>query len=488
MIKQGLDDYLIVNGRNAFANLMDNVKFDETLIGLQQELTGNLAKRVPFPIDIFPMDISNLLKELHLRHDAPLEYIGSLFIAFASVLMLGRYIIIVDKKKNWEDDPIMWLAVVGDPSQKKTPILNIFKKIIDDYDRALNQKYEEDIKKYKLKMQEYKKALKKFETSKSEEIPIEPEEPLKQRLTTQNITVEALLKAIAKNEKGIKRAISIVVDELATLLKGMGQYKNGGNDAEMFLQFWKRTLSNIIRTGNDLDYTVTAFHTIIGTIQPKTLDKTLFANGIDTENGMIERWLFATSHYKETGKEYDGDNEYDISPIRDIYDKLYQTNQEEIRKYYFSPVAQAEFNKFTHTITQRKNSDKISDLMKNYLQKQTDYVARFSLILHCINDPKPHEIQTQTVKNAVKLSYYFIACFEDITLQRFNSIPLSEKALNYIRSKGLKTISPTKLYKSNTSAYKSTTIADIMLEHLANRGYGRFVKHSNGSVTFKIYS
>lgn len=487
MKKLGLDDYLLICTKGDFKTLLGSAT-GLRLNDIQRILTGNLAQTVPFPIDIFSHNLKDLLIELHERHDAPLEYIGTLFIAFASVLMLGKYRILVDAKKNWYDDPIIWLAVVGNPSQKKTPTMNIFKKITDKYENELNAKYEEKYEAYKKELREHKQKLKQYELNKISNLPNEPVEPQKQRLTTQNATVEALLKAISKNGTSINRAVSIVVDELTTLLKGMGQYKNGnGNDLEYYLQAWKRQLTNIIRQGGSLDYTVAVYHTIIGTIQPKVLDLTLFDSGIETTNGMIERWLFATSKYEETGKEYSGNKPYDLSLIEKIFERLYSYSEDE-RLYKFSPEAQNVFNSFCMSIVNCKKSDKISDLMKNYMQKQTDYVARFSLILHCIENPDNLTINAKTVQNAVLLSKYFLNCFTDIALQRLNSIPLSEHALSYVLARGLKRISPTKLYKSNTSRYKNKEQTSIALEHLANRGYGRLQKTQNNGISFIVYA
>lgn len=76
------------------------------------------------------------------RQDAPIEYLTNSFIAGASALMDGKYAILVDKSKNWVDHPILWTAIVGNTSQKKSPCLDLFKRIIDSYEADLNTKYE----------------------------------------------------------------------------------------------------------------------------------------------------------------------------------------------------------------------------------------------------------------------------------------------------------------------------------------------------------
>lgn len=49
-------------------------------------------------------------------------------------------------------------------------------------------------------------------------------------------------------------------------------------------------------------------------------------------------------------------------------------------------------------------------------------------------------------------------------------------------------ISPSKLFKKNTTRYKSKENAQIALENLANQGYGRMIKTNNGGYNFKFYN
>lgn len=364
----------------------------------------------------------------------------------------------------------------------------MFKGFIDEFDSKLTEKYEHDLKTYKNSLQEYNYALKnlKKRSVKSHfEIPIEPEKPYKQRLTTQNFTVEALAKMVWQNSKGENRGVAILVDELVTFLKMIGQYKkNSDSDEGYFLQAWKKQLYNVIRQSGELDYTIKVSHNIMGGIQPKVLNRVLFKNTYESSNGMIERWLFVCSDYISTGKAYYSATKFDSSLIKNIYDKLYNMP---LTVYHFSPQSQKVFDDFIENIAIRKTDGSISDLIKNYLQKQTDYVARFALILHCISNIKKSEIEVETVKNAIELSKYFIDCFNKILEECSNINTLEEYTLNLIKTKGIKEISPSKLYKKNISRYKNSDTAKIILECIASKGYGRMIKTNNGGYIFKFY-
>lgn len=482
---KGLDDYLIAEGKENFQKFMDEAK-EYSLKDIQDILSGN-NKKLSFPINVFRDDVRDLIIDLQKRLDAPLEYIATIFITGASVLMDGKFLIVVDKNKGWIDYPIVWSAIIGVPSQKKTPCFEVFKRIINEFQEQLNQKYNDETEKYCKTRIDYKMALKQYEkqtpTDETVPMPENPKEPCKEILTAQSITVEALTKAISRNNG---RSLAIWVDELSSLLKGMGQYKSkGGNDLEYFLQAWKKQSYTVLRSNQENSYTILASHNIIGGIQPKELSKTLFNNKFESSNGMIERWLYACSDYEETGEEYQSDRPYSVSLIKTIYERLFCTENE--IQCYFSPDAQATFNAFCKFIVGTKKTN-ITDLMKSYIQKQTDYVARFSLILHCINDASSNEISCQTVKDAIALSKYFVGCFEKISQQNYDYNPLEAQTLDYLRIKKLKSISPSKLYKSNTSRYRTSESAKIILEILATKGHGRLQRTKNGGINFIYYT
>ena len=127
--------------------------------------------------------------------------------------------------------------------------------------------------------------------------------------------------------------------------------------------------------------------------------------------------------------------------------------------------------------------------MKSYIQKQTDYVARLSLILHVMFENNLDEISVKSVQRAIALSKYFVDCFAKTARQSMNSQSneLAISALEYLKTNKKREISPSKLYKTNTSKYKKTEIAKIVLELLAGYGFGRLEKTLNRGYKFKLY-
>lgn len=141
---------------------------------------------------------------------------------------------------------------------------------------------------------------------------------------------------------------------------------------------------------------------------------------------------------------------------------------------------------FVKKIVLLKKSGKYDDITKSYLEKQTRYAARFALILHGIWNLKVRLLTSFDVTNAIKLCRYFISCFTVITQNKLDYDEAEEYALNFIKRKKLKSISPTYLHKNNKTIFKNTNPAKLALEGLAIKGYGRIQKAKNGE-TFIYY-
>ena len=135
---KGLDDYLIAYGNDAFQKLLDEAK-EVTLKDIQNELAGK-KPLIEFPIDVFPDEIAELIDNLHEKYDAAKEYIASVFLSVVSILICGHCYIIAKPSSNWIEHSILWMILVGNPSQKKSPCLKIGKDILDEFNKNKNRR------------------------------------------------------------------------------------------------------------------------------------------------------------------------------------------------------------------------------------------------------------------------------------------------------------------------------------------------------------
>ena len=355
---------------------------------------------------MFPPVLSELFVNLATKMDAPIEYIAMSSLVCASIIMDGYYQLDVLGDTSWFEYPILWVVIIGTASQKKTPCLNISNSLINIYNVELYEEYKYEMKKYNQAMVDYKILLAQYKKDKkgnaATEAPILPEKPSSKMLTIQSTTKETLVTAMAENGQ---RGIGIINDELAGFFYSLGRYKTGkGDDEEYFLQAWKKQAYRYKRKTTGEDYLLYPSHNILGTIQPKVLNNILFKGNFETTNGMIERWLYICTDYEEKGNSEEFENTFTLEPLKDIYDRLYANKT--LKTYKFSPEAKKAFIKFKNQVVEWKKSNAITELTKTYLQKQTDYVARISLILHAIQG-NDGDIELKTLENAIKLSNYF---------------------------------------------------------------------------------
>ncbi len=485
---KGLDDYLIAKGNESFQKLIDNANVF-TLKDIRNALSDR-KNLIDFPLDVFPDNIAELINDMHKKYDAAKEYIASVFLSVVSILICGHFSINAKPDSNWIEYPILWVALIGNPSQKKTPCLKIGKDILDEFDRVLQSYYETEMLEYKNQLDRYKKNKKDKKTDRQIKEPIMPH---RARFSTQNVTIESLFDIIKANES-YRIGVSIYIDELAFLFNGFNQYKKSGNDKQYFLQSWSKSRQNIVRKGSKIDYTVDVGHNIIGGIQPKVLNKTLLREGIESTDGMVERWLYSCSDYFEQGfsdnekrENYSFNEENTFEKLcSDIFKYIIIHNKENQIEFSFSSDAQKLFIKFCNYIMETKKSNKLSDIVKSYLQKQTNYVARLALVLQIFYNFKCTKISVDTLIKAIKISKYFINCFKYVINEKIETNPIEDSVISYLTTKDLKSISPTQLYKSNENRYKTLEKARNILEHLAQKGYGRLVKAKNG-VKFIFY-
>ena len=471
--KLGLDDFLIKYGIDEYKKLEQQAETVD-LKTIQEALSGVPDIKNEFPIEIFNSDMQDFIKDASKRIDGSIDYIASGILGGAATLMSGTHKICVNALSEWVEPPNLWISCIGSPSSKKSPCLNISKNEVDVFDNKFSAEYEQQMKEYKSKLAIY---LNQKKSERGEP----PEPPQRQRLTMQNGTTEAIQQAVYYNEHGCKRGITIWNDELASHFKGLGQYKNNnGNDEEYFLQSWNCQRYSVMRKSNNTDFVIYPSHSIIGTMQPRVLYNTLLKQGLTSTNGQLERWLFVTTDYVETGLQYEGNKPFDKTTLQVAYKHLFDRKEEKL--YSFTVEAQKAFNKYCFDITQRKKDRNMPEILKSYIQKQTNYVARFSLILHCLDNPEITQINELTLNKAIKLSEYFIKSFEKIAISRAANNDIVHRALSMLQIRKIHQISPTKLHKMNTSLFKDKEKALIVLEHLQDLAYGRIVKSGSGST------
>lgn len=468
--KYGLDDYLKEYGITSFNAL------NKEQITLENARTlFNKDDKLIFPVEIFSGNTKEFVIKSNKVLDAPEAFIACSLISGAAILINAKCNIII--KKDWLEPCILWLMLVSEPGvQIKSPCLKLIKQIIDRIDEQLRLEYESSKRNYEIELRKYQQELLNWEKNGQKgEPPLQPTKATRNLLYTSDTTKESLIKLQSNSKNGI----SIINDEISSLLRGLNQYKGGGNDEQYFLASWSKDRHTTTRKGDEEPTTIIPCHNILGTTQPAEVQSILFKD-YKPSNGLIERWLYVLSDHVQTGKL----NRDDIPPeltqhIEQLFKKLFAL---EGKDFTIVEEGQIIFDKYYEELTNQCKKPNNPELLKSYLLKQRSYVARFALVLHCLEDLDSSVISNNVIENAIKLSRYFVECFKRITKITLELKNNSKEVyvLEYMRNKDMKEISPSKLHMANTSRIKSTKEAKTILESLNSQGYGYIVDASNG--------
>ncbi len=200
----------------------------------------------------------------------------------------------------WKEKPILWGAVVGDPSSGKGPALDIalhkFYKIasaLRQKDEAAWEQYDKDCKVHEKRMQKWYAEQASVKTDLQE--PQAPTKPPRERLWTDDVTKEVVAKLLTENPRG---KIAIVKDELASWFGGFDAYGTGKSDKDRpdWLSFYESKERYVDRAMEGRSYHVPSWGGIIlGGIQPEVLARVQGKLGAD---GMLQRFQIIVARAK----------------------------------------------------------------------------------------------------------------------------------------------------------------------------------------------
>lgn len=362
-----------------------NLKKKKVLDGLETDYSSIKGEDYKFPKKILPKELQNLVEELERIMCFLPEY-TAIGILYAVSMAIGNKIRIRNKN-TWFVSPSLYIIIVGEPGDVKSPALKFALQPLLDIDAKL-------YKEYLAQLAVYKRSIK------NDEDAIEPQ--LRQQILD-DFTPEALLKVHNTNKKGI----GIYVDEIAGFFNSFNQYRKG-SDEEFYLSAWNGGTISKVRTTTDTIRIENSFLNIIGSIQPSVL-KAIF-QGDRVSNGLMHRFLFVypTNPPKVRWNINEMPGELvDLyrSYITDIYD--YTEGIEGSKELRFTPEA----NQYLIDWQNNKPEDYDFEYEKALEIKLEEYVLRFSLILHVMKQFSAEDtssfIDKETVQSAIKLYEFF---------------------------------------------------------------------------------
>ena len=357
---------------------------------------------IPFPSEVFPEQIRQIINRTRTCLNFPLDYICPALI-FASSIALGNAIA-VEIKKGWKEKAIFYMAIVGEPGTNKSSCLEFAIEPLRKIDRD--------------NLKTYKKKLKQYEVTKNDPDK-NIEQPVYGQIVLSDITVEGFLKQHLNTPRGL----AIYADELMGFVKSFSRYRSG-NDEEIWTQLYTGVPIIVNRLHSDSFSVSNPFVGIIGGVQPGLLRK--FADG-KTDSGFIYRWLFAYPDKRTFSRFQDDEiDDHTMNQWETIIDTIrrirYNGKTTVIR---LSPEAYDLYKQWYNT--GRETMEHASTSYIGITTKMERYCARFALILEVLRytcgQSDLTSISAQSMKDAFKLTYYFIAGAQK-ALKKLHSDPL----------------------------------------------------------------
>jgi hypothetical protein len=390
-------------------------------------------------------------------------------------------------KKGWSEPAVVWTGIVGDSGTMKSPAIALALKPLRKIQDAAFDVYEEKMAKYQDDLAAYE--IQKIQRKKGMVLE-KPAEPVAQRYSCADITVEALAALLKQNPRGLL----LCRDELAGWIKGFNSYKKGGGDEAQWLEMHgARTLLVDRKCG--IPKTIHVPHaavSVCGGIQPGILQQALGRENF--ENGLAARILMAMP--PRIPKQW---NEYDIdldgaSQVDSVFEELLRMemavdwNQKASPKVLqLNPEAQAAWIDFynDHAVQQAEVAE--SDLAAAF-SKLEGYAARLALVIHCVREADgdvslaPDDyIDAESIHRAVRIVRWFC----DETRRIYTSFNETDeqaqqrKLLEIIRKHDGR-ITVRQLMHASRLYRNSADIAKFALDELVQLGWGRWDNASVG--------
>jgi DNA primase len=343
--------------------------YKKNLKKFKSEATNN------FPIDAFPPKTSAIIHAFQKADGFPLDYYGTNALVAISALMGVAYK--AQYRQGHEHFPILYAVLVGDSSAGKSVSAHrFFQPLLDIEKNAANE--------YNIKMSIWHEA-----SLSEKEVPPKPK---RREIIIDNSTLEALIRTMYHNPRGIL----YLQEEVLSWIKNMNSYRSG-SDEQFWLKNWDSAFVKYNRVSGDI---ITIAHpnaTVIGGVQPGVIHQLL--NGDKNVTGFSARLIFA--YPTETKAPYDSDDYPSEDMIKSWQEIISYVdslpNRIDAGKTYnniptvdficikCSNEAKKIYKKTINELTDHINTTE-NDALKSVYGKLKSYMIRFALILEVMRN------------------------------------------------------------------------------------------------------
>jgi hypothetical protein len=187
--------------------------------------------------------------------------------------------------------PMLWIAVVCQSGNGKTPCLNKLRPALLERETQLQAANQGAMERFAHEKRAHEEAMVQRRKAKGPpgEPPSAPKRPPLPRMTVDNITMEALISILRDNPAGVFG----LYDELAGFVGGFDQYRSGGkgSDATHYLRMYDGDAITVDRKTEGSIHVPVAALSVLGGIQPGPLRRLLGPSTAHGESGLLARFM-----------------------------------------------------------------------------------------------------------------------------------------------------------------------------------------------------
>ncbi|WP_342616575.1 YfjI family protein [Rhodoferax sp. GW822-FHT02A01] len=376
-----------------------------------EEIKSDLPLAPPFEADaLLPPILKDFVLDEADRMPCPPDSIASALLVVLGAVVGAKCGIKPKRRDDWIVTPNLFGGVVGYPSSKKTPAMNVAMRFLDRLEskeaELLGERekvYEAESAAYDAQQAAIKSSMKQAASgAKTDGLKMSaavadmqalmpPEKPHPRRFKSNDATVEKLADILSHNEFGIL----VLRDELIGLLSSWEREGREGDKA-FYLEGWNGTGSfDVDRIGRGSQHVKNLCLSVFGGIQPDLLERylTQITNSLDND-GRIQR--FQVLVFPEA-VEWEWRDRYPVQgareAVRDVIDRLAafdpvqdgarpQDDFAKIPFFHFDDEAQALFIEWSTELNRELIAKEQNPLMQQHFGKFEKLFCAIALILH----------------------------------------------------------------------------------------------------------
>ena len=441
-------------------------------------------KAARFPTNIFPYEIKEYVERASESVNAPEDFtaIGTLAVISSMIGNQAK----IQVTSEWTENCIMYAAFIGSPGVRKTPALTKAMMPLNRIQKQLDQEHEQELLNHDHEMAKHEivfgkwlqESKKKGENADFDDRPVEPEPPIRRQIKVNDITVETVVEMMEENSLLMER------DEFVGWIKSMNQYKGGsGGERQTYLEFWNGNRVDVNRKGGKHTSVENPFITIVGGIQPARLSEVLSDN---IDDGFVERILFSYPDEFPVIRLNDIQIPDSIkSAYVDACDTLYyrtKSTGKDVEIMRLDPTAFKVFRDYYNSLNDEIREPEFNSILEGAWIKLTAYLARFTLILHCIHwacrspyATRKNDISPEIVKLSIQLIEYYKKHTEKV--YKFLAADVEDQRLKraaewIVDKMPDKKCTARDIQKANVCGVKKKSEAEKLIADLVESGYG----------------